>query len=219
VSAVVPSRLGRLARPAPAAPEEEAERCDLCAEPLAPEHRHLVDVERRRLLCACRACSILFDRGAAGGGHYRLVPERRAALPGFRLDDERWNALAIPVGLAFLFRSSAAGRVVAVYPSAAGATESQLELGEWQAIEADNPLLRGLEPDVEALLVNRARGACEHFLVPIDDCYALVGLVRRHWRGLAGGREAWTAIEAFFERLRARARTVTDEGKESTWPT
>jgi len=64
---------------------------------------------------------------------------------------------------------------------------------------------------VEALLVNRVRGTREHFLVPIDECYRLVGLIRMHWRGLSGGREVWEEIEQFFEELRGRSKTVGRE--------
>jgi hypothetical protein len=198
-------RLAELARneqrPAPAA--EEA--CDLCGAVIAPGHRHLVDLDAQRLLCACRACVLLFDRGGAGGGHFRLVPERRLALGGFRLDDARWAGLSIPVELAFFFRSTAAGRVVAFYPSPLGATESLLDLTEWDAIEADNPVLRELEPDVEALLVRGTADGRECYLVPIDECYALVGLIRMHWRGLAGGERVWAEVEQFFDRLREEA--------------
>jgi hypothetical protein len=38
--------------------------------------------------------------------------------------------------------------------------------------------------------------------VPIDRCFALVGLIRTHWRGLSGGAEAWQAIRDFFAQLR-----------------
>jgi hypothetical protein len=61
-----------------------------------------------------------------------------------------------------------------------------------------------LEPDVEALLVNRAQGAHEHWIVPIDDCFRLVGVIRTHWKGLTGGREVWQRIPAFFEELERR---------------
>lgn len=160
----------------------------------------------RSLLCACRACTLLLDRRGAGGGHYRLVPERRLRLDGFRLDDALWAGFRIPVELAFFFRSSAAGRVVAVYPGALGATESQLELEAWQELEAANQVLGELEDDVEALLVNRAGGRRQHFLVPIDDCYRLAGILRAHWKGFAGGAEVWREIDAFFERLGAQAQ-------------
>jgi Family of unknown function (DUF5947) len=209
---IAASRLRRLAAPRPAEPVEhveQVERCDLCAEPIAAEHRHVVDVHARSLLCACRGCALLLDRRGAGGGHYRLVPERRLRLEGFRLDDVQWAALRLPVDLAFFFRSSSAGRVAAVYPGAMGATESLLELDAWQELEAANPVLLELEDDVEALLVNRAGGRREHFLVPIDDCYALAGVMRTHWKGFAGGAEVWREIDAFFDRLRERAQEGT----------
>jgi hypothetical protein len=200
------SRLRRLAAPRPLEPVEQIERCELCAEPIAPEHRHVVDLQARSLLCACRGCALLLDRRGAGGGHYRLVPERRLRLDGFDLDDVRWSSLAIPVDLAFFFRSSSAGRVVAVYPGAMGATESLLELETWRELEEANPVLRELDDDVEALLVNRAGGRRQHFLVPIDDCYALAGVMRTHWKGFGGGAEVWREIDAFFDRLRERAQ-------------
>ena len=198
------SRLQELARarerPQPPAKEE---RCELCAEPLPPEHRHLLDLESRRLLCACRACTILFDRSGAGGGHYRLIPDRVVALDDVELDDAAWQSFGIPVEMAFFFHSSAAGRVVAFYPSPLGATESLLDLDAW-----DEQVLAELEPDVEALLVNRTRGRRECWIVPVDRCYELVGLVRTHWSGFTGGEEVWQALDEFFERLR----------KEATWP-
>jgi hypothetical protein len=186
------------------------EHCELCAEPVPDQHRHLLDVSARRLCCACRACSILFD-SAEGGGRYRLVPDRRWYLRDFGLDDARWESLRIPVQVAFFFHDSAANRVVAFYPSPAGAVESLLDLATWERIEADNPVLTQLERDVEALLVSRTHDARGHFLVPIDDCYALVGLIRAGWRGLSGGQQVWDAIGRFFADLRARARPVAGD--------
>jgi hypothetical protein len=214
------SRLRRLAahpsgeRAAPAAgPEEAEERCELCAEPISPDHRHLLDLDRQRLLCACRACSLLFDHRAAGGGHYRLVPDRVRLVSDFDLDDALWEGLRLPVDIAFFFRSTPAGRVVAFYPSPLGATESLLELEAWQELEERNPVLGEVEPDVEALLVNRARETREHWLVPVDRCYALVGLIRTRWKGLSGGAEVWAEIDAFFDELGRRAERVSN-GKE-----
>ncbi len=202
---VASSRLHRLAAPRPEPAAEEVARCELCAEPIAPTHRHVVDVQARSLLCACRACTLLLGRMGAGGGHYRLVPERRLRLPAFKLDEAQWAALRLPVDLAFFFRSSSVDRIAAVYPGAVGATESQLELESWQDLEAANPILAELEDDVEALLVNRAGARREHYLVPIDDCYALTGVLRTHWRGLSGGTDVWREIDAFFDSLRERA--------------
>lgn len=202
--ALTDSRLRRLAQPPPRPAPDEFEHCDMCAEPIGPRHRHLIDVESRQLICACQACSLLFDRKAASGGHYRRVPDRRRALAGFEMPDVSWASLRIPVEMAFFFHATPAGRVVAFYPGPMGATESALELEAWEELVAANPVLSEMEPDVEALLVNRAGDAREHFLVPVDDCYRLVGLIRGRWRGFTGGAEVWEEIGRFFEDLGQR---------------
>src|SRR5207237_5374445 len=99
-----------------------------------------------------------------------------------------------PIGLAFFFSRTPAGKVVALYPSPAGATESLLPLEAWEELSAENPVLRELEPDVEALLVNRVGQAREHYRVPIDECFRLVGLIRTTCRGLSGRPEVRGAI-------------------------
>lgn len=214
-----PSRLRQVVKRAAIAQEAALERCELCGTPIPPRHRHLLDLRSRELMCACQACRILFEGGAAGGGHYRLVPERRLRLEGFEMDDAAWAELRIPVEMAFFFRLGDEDRMVAYYPSPAGPTESLLELAAWSDIERANPVLETMQPDVEALLVNRARGAREHFLVPIEDCYALVGVIRTRWRGLTGGREVWEEIDAFFEGLAERSNEVNtrSEREEATW--
>ena len=156
-------------------------------------------------------------RDAAGGGHYRLIPERRLRIADFALDDVRWADLRLPVEMAFFFHDSRAERVVAYYPSPAGATESLLELEAWEELERANPVLETLEHDVEALLVNRSRGERQHFVVPIEDCYRLVGLIRTRWRGLSGGSEVWEEIDGFFAGLAAGAEQ-TEQREEAAWP-
>jgi hypothetical protein len=111
--------------------------------------------------------------------------------------------LQIPIGIAFFFKSTPQSRVVALYPGPAGVTESLLDLSAWDELQAGNPVLAELEPDVEALLVNRVDGAHDYYQVPIDQCYALAGIIRARWHGLNGGADAWTAIRAFFAGLRA----------------
>jgi len=189
-------------------PVRAGERCELCTEPIADEHGHLVDVEARRLLCACRGCYLLFAPEGAGGGHYRAVPDRYLAFTDVRLSSAQWDALQIPVGVAFFFVNSTLARVAAFYPSPAGATESLLPLDTWEELVGAHPALSTLQPDVEALLVRAdhagASGA-ECYLVPIDACYELVGHLRRLWRGFDGGREAHDALDSFFDRVRARA--------------
>jgi Family of unknown function (DUF5947) len=210
-------RLRRLAsRPAPPI-DAEPERCQLCAAPVGEEHRHLVSLQTREIMCACRPCSLLFDRDGAGGGQLRLIGDRRLKLEDFVLDETTWAALQIPVQIAFFFVNSVIGRVVALYPSPMGATESSLQLDAWQQVARRNPVLATMEPDVEALLVDRAKGKREHWILPVDRCYELVGLVRTHWKGFGGGDEVWKALETFFEQLRDRARRVTKEGEEATW--
>lgn len=186
-------------------PEREAgETCDLCAAPIAPEHRHLVEPANRRLLCACQPCSILFSSKA--DTRYRLVPDRVQVLDDFAMTDEQWEALSIPVNIAFFFHSTESERVCAFYPSPAGATESLLEFDAWMDLEASNPAVRDMEPEVEALLINRVGGKRVYLVAPIDECYALVGIVRAGWTGLSGGTEVWKAIDAHFDRLKGRAR-------------
>lgn len=194
---------------------EVAERCAMCAEPVAATHRHLLDLGARELRCACRACAILFADPAAAGGRFRLVPDRRWYLPGFDLDDATWAGLRIPVQTAFLFRDSAAGRTALFYPSPAGAVESPLDQDLWARLEKANPVLDRLADDVEALLVNRAGDRRDHWLVPVDDCYTLVGLLRARWKGLAGGPEVWDEIAGFFTGLRRRAKTVERDHEEA----
>jgi hypothetical protein len=205
------SRLQTLAQRETTRREAALEHCELCGEPIPGEHRHLLDLRDRELLCSCRACSLLFADPAAGAGRYKLVSDRRLRLDGFAMSDAAWEELRLPVDIAFLFHSTPEGRVVAFYPSPMGATESQLQLAAWEQLEATNPVLESMAPDVEALLVNRARGARRAWLVGIDECYALVGLIRTRWRGLTGGREVWQAITEFFEDLDRRSR------QEATW--
>jgi hypothetical protein len=210
------SRLRKLAqRPAGTAstatsqaPETE-ERCELCNAPIAPVHRHMLELSSRELVCSCRPCSVLFDREGAGAGRYKLVPERRLRLDDFTIGDIAWEELRVPVEMAFFFHSSAAERVLAYYPGPMGPTESQLALDSWQEIERSHPLLAELEPDVEALLVNRVGEQHGYWLVGLDECYSLVGLIRTRWKGLSGGKLVWQEIERFFADLDGRARSAS----------
>jgi hypothetical protein len=189
------------------------ERCDMCATPIPDEHAHVVNLESRNLLCTCRACYLLFTSEGAAQGKFRAVPDRHRYAPSFAFEDSQWDALEIPVRIAFFFFNSSLGHVVAFYPSPAGATESELPLEAWQEVVQANPVLETLAPDVEALLVygRQDRSGFDCFLVPIDACYELTGVVRQRWRGFDGGAEAWQEIEAFFARLRAKSREVPEE--------
>jgi Family of unknown function (DUF5947) len=181
----------------------DAERCELCSKELGPQHQHLIEPANRRLVCSCDACAILFS--GQQGGRYRRVPRRIQLLPDFKMTDAQWDDLHLPISLAFFYRSSVARKVIAMFPSPAGATESLLTLESWQDLAAENPVLNDLEPDVEALLVNRVGLLREYSRVPIDECFKLVGLIRTHWRGLSGGTEVWREIGRFSASLKERA--------------
>lgn len=185
--------LGRLLRNSGG---EANDSCDLCSEPLPSEHRHVLDLSDGELRCACRACALLFEREAAGRGHYRLVPQRRVRLEADDAD------VGVPVGLAF-FVVQPDGSVLARYPSPLGATSWDVDESLWTSLLARWPQLTDLAPAVEALLVNTSRGKKEHWIVPVDDCYRLVALVRGHWTGLSGGHEVWPAVDRFFADLAA----------------
>jgi hypothetical protein len=185
-----------------------SEHCEMCSRELAPDHEHLVEPSSRKLICACDACAILFE--GQSGTKYKRVPRRVLFLRDFQLTDAQWEGLMVPIEMAFFFKSTPQGKVVALYPSPGGPTESLLSLDSWEEIEQANPVLKEMESDVTALLVNRvgfARGMApaEYYLAPIDECFKLVGLIRTHWRGLSGGTEVWREIGSFFAALKEKA--------------
>lgn len=179
-------------------PRETEERCDLCGISLPAGHIHQFDPPTRRIRCACSDCS------AIPSARWREIPRRVIALPDFQLSDMQWDELMIPISLAFFSDITPAGRVVALYPGPAGAAESALRLESWREIADANPELQCLQPDVEALLVNRVGAARDYLIAPIDECYRLVGLIRMHWRGLSGGAIVWGEIGQFFDDLRRK---------------
>ncbi|MGI9083851.1 MAG: DUF5947 family protein [Aeromicrobium sp.] len=186
------------------------ERCEMCATPISEEHQHVVGLEDRSLMCTCRACYLLFSDQDAHL-RYRAVPDRYLTFPGFAFDQSAWDDLQIPVGLAFLFRNSVQDRMVAFYPSPAGATESELTLESWDRLRVANPRFDLLRSDVEALLIYRedeGRGAFHCVLVPIDVCYELVGTMRMTWRGFDGGQEARQAMAEFFATVESRSKAA-----------
>lgn len=194
------SMTGAASTPTAGGPARDGERCDLCGTSLPDDHRHMLQLHERRIDCACEACWAL----RSGDTEYRPVGTRTLWLPDLELSDERWASFTIPIGLAFFMRSSVAGGIVALYPSPAGATESELDLGAWDALCEANPVLNELEADAEGLIVNRMAEPHQHAIAPIDDCYRLVGTVKASWEGISGGTGLERALRGFFDELRGR---------------
>lgn len=192
-------------------PELSGERCEMCSESIADEHQHVVNVPGRQLMCVCRACYLLFTDSHAEL-RYRAVPDRYLKFSDFALDRRMWEALQIPVGVAFFFVNSQLERTVAFYPGPAGATESELDLDAWAVLSGKDPRVGLLADDVEALLVrvpdikDSSDSSPQTYLVPIDACYEFVGRLRTLWRGFDGGQEARQFIDRFFAQVAGRAR-------------
>ena len=190
------------------APQPAGERCEMCSEAIADAHQHVVNLEGRQLMCVCRGCYLLFSDPDAEL-RYRAIPDRYLTFGDFALDRRAWEALQIPVGLAFFFHNSTLGRTVAFYPGPAGATESELDLQAWNDIRAADRRVDAVAPDTEALLVrvpDDETTSPSAYLVPIDACYEFVGRLRMMWRGFDGGQDARAYIDEFFRQLDARSR-------------
>ncbi len=198
---------GLAAAPSPAAlasrvaPAPDGESCDLCGVGIAADHRHLLHLGERRIVCACEACWAM----RSGEGDYRPTGSRTVWLPDLDLPDDLWASFQIPIGLAFFMSSTVTACVVAMYPSPAGATESELHFETWARMVELNPVLADMEPDIEGLIVNRLSDPPTYAVAPIDRCYALTGAIKATWEGISGGTGVDRAVTRFFEELRAQA--------------
>ena len=191
------------ARQSPEAPPRsaDAEACDLCGVGIPEDHRHLLALSERRIVCACEGCWAM----RSGEGDYRPTGNRTLWLPDLDVPDDLWAGFQIPIGLAFFMESTVTGCVVAMYPSPAGATESELHFDSWSRMRQLNPVLDGLEPDIEGLIANRLADPPIYVVAPIDRCYALTGTIKAHWEGISGGPGVEAAVAHFFDALRPRA--------------
>lgn len=197
--AQVVSALKRLQmRQMPEGPQPIEAACDLCGTSMSEDHRHLLQLDERSIVCVCESCWAL----RSGDAEYRPTGNRVVWLDGLDLPDDLWARFRIPIGLAFFLRSG--GRVVAFYPSPAGATESELDLGVWEELEQRNPVLEGLEPEAEVLIVDRLSEPRRSAIAPTDQAYQLVGLVKTKWQGISGGPDLQSAIDGFFDRLQEK---------------
>jgi hypothetical protein len=183
------------------AADETDEHCELCGLGIAANHRHLLHLVKRSIICSCEACWAM----RAGEGDYRPVGNRTLWLPDLDIPDELWASFQIPIGLAFFMNSTVTACVVAMYPSPAGATESELHFESWAQLCELNPILGELEPDVEGLIVNRLTEPATYLIAPIDRCYGLTGTIKMFWEGISGGAGISDAVTQYFDDLRAEA--------------
>ena len=186
------------------AADQASERCDLCGLSIPDDHRHLLALVERRIVCSCEACWAM----RAGEGDYRPTGNRTVWLPDLDVPDDLWASFQIPIGLAFFMHSTVTSCVVAMYPSPAGATESELHFETWRRMVELNPVLDDLESDIEGLIVNRLTEPPMYAIAPIDRCYALTGAIKLTWEGISGGSGVGEAVSQFFEQLRREAVAV-----------
>jgi len=192
-------QLSQTRAPAPAAAPVAvgADRCDLCGVAIDPEHRHLLHLVDRRILCSCEPCFAM----RADDAELRPSGMRVLLLDDLALGDDLWAKFQIPIGLAFFMVRERGQGVLALYPSPAGATESELHLAAWDELVVANPVIGELEAEVEALIVNRMSEPHRHAVVPIDRCYELVGMIKSRWEGISGGSAIDDAVAEFFAGL------------------
>ena len=185
--------------------------CELCSRAVGADHQHLIEPATRRLLCVCDACAVLFP-----GGHakYKRVPRTIRFLPDFRITDAQWDSLLIPIEMAFFYDSSHAGRIVARLSEPGRRHRIAAAARDLAGHRARQP---GAGPDGsptskrwwptgwDQVVASDAATRPEYYILPIDECFKLVGLIRLHWKGLSGGTEVWREIARFFADVRTRA--------------
>ena len=198
---VSPSLISKLRRIATPLPGEDVEQCNFCGRLLASDHRHLVDLSTMKFMCTCEMCMVTM----AENGAYKPLPKRFLNLEDFKMSDELWSDFLIPVNMAFFVISSSRNGAVAYYPAPTGATESKLKMEPWNQLVEINPPLKDLTADLEALLVNRLDASGQYYIVPIDSCYKLIGMIRISWKGIFGGKEVNDIINQFFSELKEKS--------------
>lgn len=180
---------------------ESGEHCDLCGRGVPDDHRHMLNLEERAIACTCESCWAL----RSGDPGFAPVGNRTLWLEDFDMPDDVWASFGVPIGLAFFMYSSVTECVVALYPSPAGATESELRFDSWMRLRERNRVLNQLEPDGEALIVNRMGEEHVYAIAPIDRAYELVGLIKTRWEGISGGTGLEEAVAGYFAGLRSAA--------------
>jgi len=179
--------------------------CALCGARIAehPAHPHLLAASAGRVVCACGPCALLF--AGDSGGAYRRLPEAVVAYGEPRLSDADWQVLGVPIRLCCFVRRTA-NEIECIYPSPAGPVRSALGADATALLVRYYPTLPSLERSVEAILLCAVGEQRQAFRLPIDECFRLVGLARRHFRGATGGAAWWSALDGWLTELCERSR-------------
>lgn len=183
------------------AEDPNVERCDLCGTTLPDDHRHMLNIEERAIVCTCESCWAL----RSGDAEFRPVGARTVWLPDLDMPDDVWAGFQIPIGLAFFMYSTTTESIVAMYPSPAGATESELRFDSWNKLLQLNPGFK-LDADIEGLIANRMVEPHQYAIAPIDRCYELTGAIKANWDGISGGTGVEEAVARFFVGLYHRTQ-------------
>lgn len=178
-----------------------AEQCSACGCALPPDHDHAFEVATQKISCLCASCHSALTRNER---KYRAIPEGVHRVNDVSWATKTWEHLGLPIHIVFIVRRETTYR--AFFPSPAGQVETQLGTHNWADLSARNPDALTLKPDVEALLLSRLSGQSLCLKVPIDVCFALTGLLRRHWKGMHGGAQVWREISQFLNHLVERAQ-------------
>ena len=179
-----PALASRRRAPAPAhrAPTRRA----TCAASAIPEdHRHLLHLSERRIVCACEACWAL----RSGEADYRPTGNRTLWLPELDVPDDLWASFQIPIGLAFFMESTVTGVRRRDLPEPGGATESRARTSRrGRGCGRSTRCSTTSSPTSRALIVNRLADPPMYAIAPIDQCYALTGTIKARWEGISGRR-------------------------------
>jgi hypothetical protein len=146
--------------------------CRFCSAPLESYANPLFEVATQRIVPACDKCASLFLRN--DGRPFKLIPRQTRALENFQMPDVSGEAFSLAVGVTFIFYSTGAARLLAVYRSAFTTVETIVPRETWKAMVEANPALEEMRPDVEGLLIISTLNFREYCIAPIDVCYNLV---------------------------------------------
>ena len=212
-----PARLAAAARPAEPSRHAPRSAASCAASRSPPEHRHLLDLQRAALLCACRAVLDPVRPPRRGRRPLRLVPERAGGCSTTSSSTTRCGRARHPGRPGVLLPEHAPPVAWSRSTRARSApTESLLELTAWDELARRTRCSRELQPDVEALLVNRTGERARALARPVDRCYELVGA---HPHALEGLRRRPGGVAArsprSSTRLRRDAVTVTTDEEEA----